>query len=136
CRFANALRGLGVGKGDVVGLYMGMVPELAVAMLACARIGAPHVVVFGGFSAEALGERLESADAAAQLAPSVAHMVVLRRTGADVPMQAGRDHDWADFVSGQADTCPAEPVEAEHMLFALHTSGTTAKPKAVVHTSG
>jgi acetyl-CoA synthetase len=160
CRFANGLRSLGIGKGDVVGLYMGMVPELAVAMLACARIGAPHVVVFGGFSAEALGERLEStgakllvtqdeawrkggrvplkttADEAAKLAPTVAHMVVLRRTGADVPMQAGRDHDWADFVSGQADTCPAEPMEAEHMLFALHTSGTTAKPKAVVHTSG
>jgi acetyl-CoA synthetase len=160
CRFANALRGLGIGKGDVVGLYMGMVPELAVAMLACARIGAPHVVVFGGFSAEALGERLEStgakllvtqdeawrkggrvplkvtADAAVELAPTVEHMVVLRRTGADVPMQAGRDHDWAAFVDGQADTCPAEPMEAEHMLFALHTSGTTAKPKAVVHTSG
>jgi acetyl-CoA synthetase len=160
CRFANALRGLGIGKGDVVGLYMGMVPELAVAMLACARIGAPHVVVFGGFSAEALGERLEStgakllvtqdeawrkggrvplkvtADAAAELAPTVEHMVVLRRTGADVPMQDGRDLDWAGFVDGQADTCPAEPVEAEHMLFALHTSGTTAKPKAVVHTSG
>jgi acetyl-CoA synthetase len=160
CRFANALRGLGIRKGDVVGLYMGMVPELAVAMLACARIGAPHVVVFGGFSAEALGERLEStgakllvtqdeawrkggrvplkvtADAAVALAPTVEHMVVLRRTGADVPMQDGRDIDWAAFVDGQADTCPAEPMEAEHMLFALHTSGTTAKPKAVVHTSG
>jgi acetyl-CoA synthetase len=160
CRFANALRGLGIGKGDVVGLYMGMVPELAVAMLACARIGAPHVVVFGGFSAEALGERLEStgarllvtqdeawrkgarvplkvtADAAIELAPTVEHMVVLRRTGADVPMQDGRDVDWAAFVDGQADTCPAEPMEAVHMLFALHTSGTTAKPKAVVHTSG
>jgi acetyl-CoA synthetase len=160
CRFANGLIQLGIGKGDVVGLYMGMVPELAVAMFACARIGAPHVVVFGGFSAEALGERLEStgakllvtqdeawrkggrvplkttADAAAELAPTVQHMIVLRRTGADVPMQAGRDHDWAQFVSGQADTCPAEPMEAEHVLFALHTSGTTAKPKAVVHTSG
>ena len=160
CRFANGLRALGIGKGDVVGLYMGMVPELAVAMLACARIGAPHVVVFGGFSAEALGERLEStgarllvtqdeawrkggrvplkvtADAAAKLAPTVQHMVVLRRTGADVPMQAGRDHEWSDFIAAQPDTCPAEPMEAEHMLFALHTSGTTAKPKAVVHTSG
>jgi acetyl-CoA synthetase len=160
CRFANGLRALGIGKGDVVGLYMGMVPELAVAMLACARIGAPHVVVFGGFSAEALGERLEStgatllvtqdeawrkggriplqvtADAAAKLAPTVEHMVVLRRTGADVPMQAGRDHEWGAFVAAQADTCPAEPMDAEHMLFALHTSGTTAKPKAVVHTSG
>ena len=160
CRFANGLRSLGIGKGDVVGLYMGMVPELAVAMLACARIGAPHVVVFGGFSAEALGERLEStgakalvtqdeawrkggrvplkvtADAAAKLAPTVQHMVVLRRTGADVPMQAGRDHEWGAFVAAQSDTCPAEPMEAEHMLYALHTSGTTAKPKAAVHTSG
>jgi acetyl-CoA synthetase len=160
CRFANGLRSIGIGKGDVVGLYMGMVPELAVAMLACARIGAPHVVVFGGFSAEALGERLEStgakalvtqdeawrkggrvplkvtADAAAMLAPTVQHMVVLRRTGADVPMQAGRDHEWSAFVAAQSDSCPAAPMEAEHMLYALHTSGTTAKPKAAVHTSG
>jgi acetyl-CoA synthetase len=160
CRFANGLRSLGIGKGDVVGIYMGMVPELAVAMLACARIGAPHVVVFGGFSAEALGERLEStgatllvtqdeawrkggrvplkltADGAVELAPTVKHMVVLARTGADVPMQEGRDHDWGVFIAGQPDTCPAEPMEAEHMLFPLHTSGTTAKPKAAVHTSG
>ncbi|MGZ4200368.1 MAG: AMP-binding protein, partial [Thermoleophilia bacterium] len=159
-RFANALRTLGIRKGDVVGIYMGMVPELAVAMLACARIGAPHVVVFGGFSAEALGERLEStgakllitqdeawrkggrvpikttADAAAELAPTIKHMVVLQRTRADVPMRAGRDHAWDEFLAGHHDTCPAEPMEAEHMLFALHTSGTTAKPKAAVHTSG
>ena len=157
---ANALRGLGIGKGDVVGIYMGMVPELPVAMLACARIGAPHVVVFGGFSAESLGERLEStgakalitqdeawrkgagvalkttADEAARLAPSIESMVVLRRTGADVPMQAGRDHWWHELVPGQADTCEPELVDAEHMLYALHTSGTTAKPKAAVHTSG
>jgi acetyl-CoA synthetase len=160
CRLANALRGLGVGKGDVVGIYMGMVPELPVAMLACARIGAPHVVVFGGFSAGSLGERLEStgakvlitqdeawrkggrvplkatADDAAPLAPTVGHMIVLRRTGADVAMTEGRDHWWHELVEGQADTCEPERVEAEHTLYALHTSGTTAKPKAAVHTSG
>jgi len=137
-----------------------MVPELPVAMLACARIGAPHVVVFGGFSAESLGERLESTDAkalitqdeawrkgvgvalkttadeAVKLAPSVESMVVLRRTGADVPMQDGRDHWWHELVPVQPDTCEPEQVEAEHMLYALHTSGTTAKPKAAVHTSG
>ncbi|MGZ4430887.1 MAG: acetate--CoA ligase [Gaiellales bacterium] len=160
CRFANALRSLGVRKGDVVGIYMGMVPELPVAMLACARLGAPHVVVFGGFSAESLGERLEStgatvlvtqdeawrkgsaialkqiADEAVKLAPTVRSTVVLRRTGADVPMQQGRDHWWHELADGQPSQCEPERVEAEHMLFALHTSGTTAKPKAAVHTTG
>ena len=134
CRMANALRELGIRKGDVVGIYMGMVPELPVAMLACARIGAPHVVVFGGFSAESLGERLEStgakalitqdeawrkgagvalkatADEAVKLAPSVESMVVLRRTGADVPMQEGRDHWWHDLVPGQPDSFEPEHV--------------------------
>ena len=160
CRAANALRGLGIGKGDVVGIYMGMVPELPVAMLACARIGAPHVVVFGGFSAASLGERLEStgaklvitqdeawrkgaaiplkqiADEAAGLAPTVERMLVLRRSGADVPMQDGRDVWWHELVAGQPAECEPEPVEAEHTLFCLHTSGTTAKPKAAVHTTG
>jgi acetyl-CoA synthetase len=159
-RFAGALRELGVGKGDVVGIYMGMVPELPVAMLACARIGAPHVVVFGGFSAESLGERLEStgakvlvtqdeawrkggrvplkatADDALQHAPTVGHTVVVRRTGGDVPFDASRDHWWHDLMDGRTEGVPAEPMEAEHMLYALHTSGTTAKPKAAVHTSG
>jgi acetyl-CoA synthetase len=154
CRTANALRSLGVGKGDVVGIYMGMVPELPIAMLACARIGAPHVVVFGGFSASSLGERLEStaaklvitqdgawrkgsaiplkaiADDALKLAPTVTGMLVLRRTGAEVAMQPGRDVWWHEAVAGQAAECPAEPMEAEHPLFCLHTSGTTAKPKA------
>ena len=160
CRLANGLRSMGVGKGDVVGLYMGMVPELPIAMLACARLGAPHVVVFGGFSAESLGERLEGtaakvvvtqdeawrkgsrvplkeiADAAVKLAPSVEGMVVLKRTGADVAMTDGRDRWWHDLVDGRPDTCEPERVEAEHMLFALHTSGTTAKPKAAQHTTG
>jgi acetyl-CoA synthetase len=159
CQFAGALAELGVGKGDVVGIYMGMVPELPVAMLACARLGAPHVVVFGGFSSESLGERLAStearllvtqdeawrkggrvplkqtADEALQLAPSVEHIIVLRRTGADVSFTPGRDVWWHDAVEGKPREFPAEPMEAEHMLFALHTSGTTAKPKAAVHTS-
>jgi len=160
CRFANTLRSLGIGKGDVVGIYMGMVPELPIAMLACARIGAPHVVVFGGFSAESLGERLASteakllvtqdeawrkggrvplkqtADGALELAPTVAAAIVLRRTGGEVPMTEGRDYWWHDLVPGYSADCPADPMEAEHTLFALHTSGTTAKPKAAVHTSG
>jgi acetyl-CoA synthetase len=159
-RLANALRELGVGKGDTVGIYMGMVPETAIAMLACARIGAPHVVVFGGFSPSSLGERLEGtsaklvitqdeawrkgaaiplkaiADDAVVLAPTVERMVVLRRTGADVPMTDGRDVWWHDAVDGRSAVCEPEQVEAEHMLFALHTSGTTAKPKAAVHTTG
>jgi acetyl-CoA synthetase len=160
CRTANALRELGIGKGDTVGIYMGMVPELPIAMLACARIGAPHVVVFGGFSAGSLGERLEStharlvitqdeamrkgaaiplkqiADEAAGLAPTVGRMLVLRRTGAEVPMTAGRDVWWHEALAGQPSRCEPERVEAEHTLFALHTSGTTAKPKAAVHTTG
>ena len=161
CRFANALRGLGIGKGDVVGIYMGMVPELPVAMLACARIGAPHVVVFGGFSAESLGERLEStgakvlitqdeawrkggrvalkvtADEAAKLAPIVeqhgraaAHGRRRADAGRPRPLVARARRRPGRHVP------EPEPVEAEHMLYALHTSGTTAKPKAAVHTSG
>jgi acetyl-CoA synthetase len=160
CRTANALRALGIGQGDVVGIYMGMVPELPVAMLACARIGAPHVVVFGGFSAASLGERLHStgaklvitqdeawrkgaaiplkaiADDAVPLAPTVTGMLVLRRTGADVPMRTGRDVWWHELVAGQPAECPPQPVDAEHSLFYLHTSGTTAKPKAAVHSTG
>ena len=160
CQFAGALRELGIGKGDVVGIYMGMVPELPVAMLACARIGAPHVVIFGGFSAGALGERLEStgarllvtqdeawrkggrvalkqiADEGVKLAPTVEHTITLKRTGGDVEMTAGRDLWWHDVIEGKPAELEPEIVEAEHMLFALHTSGTTAKPKGVVHTSG
>jgi acetyl-CoA synthetase len=159
-RFANALRDAGVRKGTTVGIYMGMVPELPVAMLACARLGAPHVVVFGGFSADSLAERLSSTDArvlvtqdeawrkgravplkqiadeALERASGVERTIVLRRTGADVAMRDGRDRWWHDAVDGQPAECEPERCEAEHVLFALHTSGTTAKPKAAVHTTG
>jgi acetyl-CoA synthetase len=160
CRVANALRKLGVEKGDRVGIYMGMVPELPIAMLACARIGAPHVVVFGGFSADSLGERLEStgasllitqdegwrkggkiplkrtADEAVKQAPSVERVLVLRRTGDEVPFDAERDVWWHDAVEGEDAECEPERCNAEDILFLLHTSGTTAKPKAAQHTSG
>ncbi|MDX6534941.1 MAG: acetyl-CoA synthetase [Gaiellales bacterium] len=160
CRVANTLRELGVSKGDTVGIYMGMVPQLPAAMLACARLGAPHVVVFGGFSPASLGERLAStnakvlitqdeawrkgtaiplkqiADEAAALAPTVERMLVFRRTGAEVPMTEGRDVWWQNIVPIQAAECEPEHVDAEHTLFCLHTSGTTAKPKAAVHTTG
>jgi acetyl-CoA synthetase len=159
-RFANGLRELGVKKGDRVGIYMGMVPELPVAMLACARLGAPHVVVFGGFSADSLGERLSStgasvlvtqdegwrkggkiplkrtADEAVKRASSVQRVVVLRRTGHDVPFQNGRDVWWHDLVDGKPAECEPERCTAEDVLFLLHTSGTTAKPKAAQHTMG
>ncbi|MQA72952.1 MAG: acetate--CoA ligase [Solirubrobacterales bacterium] len=159
-RFANALRGLGVKKGDRVGIYMGMVPELPIAMLACARIGAPHVVVFGGFSADSLGERMEStgasvlitqdegwrkgkkialkaiADEAVKLAPTVERVIVLRRTGDQVPFAEGRDLWWHELVEGESTECEPERCNAEDVLYLLHTSGTTAKPKAAQHTTG
>jgi acetyl-CoA synthetase len=158
-RLANALRKLGVAKGDRVGIYMGMVPELPIAMLACARIGAPHVVVFGGFSSESLAERLrdsgakllitqdegwrkgakvplkENADAAAEAAPSVERLVVHRRTGDSVPWNDGRDLWWHEVVADESDESEPERMGAEDTLFLLHTSGTTAKPKGVQHTS-
>jgi acetyl-CoA synthetase len=162
-RFANALRSIGVGTGTPVGIYMGMVPELPVAMLACARLGAPHTVVFGGFSAESLSGRLvdmgcevlvtqdggwrrgkvvplkENADAALEHAPAVRTMVVLRRTGSDVTMREGRDVWWEDAVKDASDdpaSCPCEPMDSEDLLYLLYSSGTTAKPKAIVHTTG
>jgi acetyl-CoA synthetase len=158
-RLANGLKSLGVRKGDRVGIYMGMVPELPVAMLACARLGAPHVVVFGGFSAESLAERMrdtgakvlitqdegwrkgvkvplkQNADDAAAQAPELEHFVVLRRTGDAVPWDEGRDLWWHDLVADEGVECKAERMSAEDPLFLLHTSGTTAKPKGAQHTT-
>ncbi len=160
CRFANGLKSLGVRKGDTVAIYMGMVPEAAIAMLACTRIGAMHNVVFGGFSAEALRERMidsnavllitqdgawrrgtevrlkDAADAAADGTPGLVNMVVLKRTGSDVRMKSGRDHWWHDIVDAENGDCPAEQLDSEHPLFVLYTSGSTGKPKGIFHTLG
>ncbi len=157
---ANALTALGVKTGDRVGIYMPMIPELPIAMLACAKIGAPHVVVFGGFSSDALeGRMIDSeavamitadggwrngkildlkgaADAAAANATTIKNVLVVKRTGHDVPMKEGRDHWWHDVVDGQSDQCDAVPLDSEHLLYLLHTSGTTAKPKGIMHTTG
>jgi acetyl-CoA synthetase len=159
-RFANALKELGVRKGDRVNIYMGMVPELPIAMLACARLGAAHSVVFGGFSASALRDRINdaeakvlitqdegwragkpvplkrSADEACESTPSIEHVVVLRRTGNDVPMTDGRDLWWQELVEGQSTDCPPEPMDSEDLLYLLYTSGTTARPKGIMHTTG
>ncbi len=158
-RCANALKQLGVTKGTAVGIYMGMVPEAPVAMLACARLGAPHTVVFGGFSADSLSDRLvdmgcevlitqdeawrrgstvplkRTADEALADAPNVKHSLVLRRTGGDVPMTDGRDHWWHELATDDT-PCPPEPMDAEDLLYLLYTSGTTAKPKGIAHTTG
>jgi acetyl-CoA synthetase len=159
-RFANVLKGLGVGKGDVVALYMPMVPELAIAMLACARIGAPHTVVFGGFSAEALAGRIqdcqakvlvtadggyrrgkvvplkENADGAAAHCPSLKSIIVYRRTAQEVSMTPGRDHWWHELADKATASCPVEPLDSEHPLYILYTSGSTGKPKGILHTTG
>ncbi|MDE1899208.1 MAG: acetate--CoA ligase [Xanthomonadaceae bacterium] len=162
CKFANTLKHLGVAKGDRVAIYLPMIPEAAVAMLACARIGAIHSVVFGGFSPDSLAGRI--ADSACKLVVtadegvrggkkiplktnvdealkrpgthSVETVVVVRRTGSAVPMQSPRDRYWHNLMDGQSADCPAEPMEAEHPLFILYTSGSTGKPKGVLHTSG
>ncbi|MHC4217421.1 MAG: acetate--CoA ligase [Planctomycetota bacterium] len=159
-RFANALKGLGVRKGDVVTLYMGMVPELAIAMLACARIGAVHSVIFGGFSAQAIKDRVEDAksrvvvtcdggwrrgkivelkanvDAAASDTKLIENVVVLKRCANDITWTDGRDHWWHELVEPASDECPCEPMESEDMLFLLYTSGSTGKPKGILHTTG
>jgi acetyl-CoA synthetase len=158
-KFANVLKNAGVKKGDRVTLYMPMVPELAIAMLACARIGAIHSVVFGGFSAESLKNRIEdckseivvtadggyrasrviplkqTTDAAIAGNPSVKRVIVLKRTGKDVPWTDGRDHWWHDEMKTASADCPAEPIDAEDPLFILYTSGSTGKPKGVMHTT-
>ena len=161
CRFANGLKSLGVRKGDRVTIYLPMTPELPIAMLACARIGAPHSVVFGGFSAESLRDRIndseskvlitadggyrrggivplkQNADDSLDGSPSIERVVVLRRTGsADDKMVDGRDIWWHDLVDGQPQTCDPEPMDSEDMLYLLYTSGTTGKPKGIVHTTG
>jgi acetyl-CoA synthetase len=159
-RFANVLKSLGVKKGDRVAIYMGMTPELAIALLACARIGAVHSVIFGGFAANALVDRINDAqcvavvtqdgsfrrgaevklkkvvDEALAHCPSINKVVVYRRTGSDVEMKAGRDFWWHDLMEKAAPECPAEPLDAEHPLYILYTSGTTGKPKGLVHTTG
>jgi acetyl-CoA synthetase len=159
-KFANALKSLGIKKGDRVAIYMGMTPELAIALLACARIGAIHSVIFGGFAAHAIADRVndsqcvailtqdssyrrgnevplkKTVDEALKSAPSVQHVVVLKRSGADVAITEGRDHWWHDLVAGANSDCPAEPLNSEDSLYILYTSGTTGKPKGLVHTTG
>ena len=160
CRMANALLELGAGKGDRITIYMPMIPEAAFAMLACARIGAIHSVVFGGFSPDALASRIhdcesryvitadeglrggrrvplkKNADQALESCPDVAAVLVVGRTGADVPMKEGRDHWWHDLKESASPDCPVATMNAEDPLFILYTSGSTGKPKGVLHTTG
>jgi acetyl-CoA synthetase len=164
-RFANVLKGLGVGKGDRVAIYLPMIPELPVSLLACARIGAPHSVVFGGFSADSLADRINdaeckvlitadggwrrgkpgllkpTADVALADTPSIEHVVVVDRIGssggtADVSMTEGRDHWYHELMAEAAERCEPEPMDSEDVLFLLYTSGTTGKPKGIMHTTG
>ncbi|MEE2989776.1 MAG: acetate--CoA ligase, partial [Planctomycetota bacterium] len=159
CRFANVLKGLGIGIGDVVSIYMPMVPELAIAMLACARVGAIHSVIFAGFSDVSIADRNNDAQAKLQLtsdgawrrgkvlelktivddalekSPSVENCIVLRRTENEVSMTEGRDFWWHDLMEQASDDCPAEPLDSETPLFILYTSGSTGKPKGIKHTT-
>jgi acetyl-CoA synthetase len=159
-KFANVLKSLGVSKGDRVAIYMGMVPELAIALLACARLGAPHTVIFGGFSSQSLIDRIndcgaiavvtqdagyrrgaevklkEAVDNALGQCPTVRNVVVYKRTGSALQMEADRDHWWHELMATASPDCPAEPVDSEHPLYLLYTSGTTGKPKGILHTTG
>jgi acetyl-CoA synthetase len=159
-RLANVLKQRGIGSGDVVGIYLPMIPELVVAMLACARIGAPHNVVFGGFSPESVRERMDFSEAKALITanasrrkgrsapmkealdpllgglPALETVLVVRNTDENAPMTKGRDLWYDEAMAGAAPECPAEPLDAEHPLFVLYTSGSTAKPKGILHTTG
>jgi acetyl-CoA synthetase len=159
-KFANALKSLGVQKGDRINIYLPMIPEAAVAMLACARIGAAHSVVFGGFSSQALADRINDAEAkvlitadggyrrgevfalktqadeAVANTPSIEHVVVVQRGKNDVEMKSGRDHWYHELMAQASSDCPAEPMDSEQLLFLLYTSGTTGKPKGIMHTTG
>lgn len=161
CRFTNMLKSRGLRPGDRAIIYMPMVPEAAAAMLGCARLGVTHSVVFGGFSAEALKARIQDLEASVVITadggwrrgkalplkatvdealatecPSVQNVIVLKRTGTETPMTVGRDHWWHDLEAAAADECPAEELDSEHPLYVLYTSGTTGKPKGILHTTG
>ena len=160
CQFANVLTSLGVQRGDRINIYLPMIPEAVVAMLACARLGAAHSVVFGGFSATSLIDRINDAEAkvlitadggyrrgevfplkpaadeALLATPTIEHVVVVRRGGNEVTMVEGRDHWYHELIAGVSTECPAEPMSSEQLLFLLYTSGTTGKPKGIMHTTG
>ncbi|MDE3057752.1 MAG: acetate--CoA ligase [Bacteroidota bacterium] len=159
CKFANVLKSLGIEKGDRVVIYMPMIPELPIAMLACARIGAPHSIIFGGFSSQAIVDRVNDAqaklvitadggyrrgqiiplktnvDAALPSSPSIENVIIVKRTGAEIAFEPGRDHWWTELMTTASPVCEAEKLDSEHPLYILYTSGTTGKPKGVVHTT-
>src|SRR5690606_13689582 len=160
CKFANVLKSLGLGTGDRVAIYMPMIPELPIAMLACTRLGIVHSVIFGGFSPDAISDRCNDADAKAVItadagyrrgapsplkanvdialadAPTVENVIVVNRCNLDIEMQAGRDLWWHDLMADASEDCPYEPLDSEQLLYLLYTSGTTAKPKGIMHTTG